>query len=103
MAEAIAALTEQVRIRGLGNSMPGLLDETDALVREAGDRKCELTFARHAASRLVASAVMINDHTAFRADWMPFAGLRQSGLGTGGMPDTFEDMRIEKLVVWRAD
>jgi hypothetical protein len=37
MAEAIAALTEQVRIRGLGNSMPGLLDETDALVREAGD------------------------------------------------------------------
>jgi hypothetical protein len=24
--EAIAALSEQVRIRGLGNSMPGLLD-----------------------------------------------------------------------------
>jgi acyl-CoA reductase-like NAD-dependent aldehyde dehydrogenase len=61
----------------------------------------ELTFARHAADRLAASAVMINDHTAFRTDWMPFAGLRQSGLGTGGMPDTFEDMRIEKLVVWR--
>jgi acyl-CoA reductase-like NAD-dependent aldehyde dehydrogenase len=34
---------------------------------------------------------------------MPFAGLRQSGLGTGGMPYTFEDMRIEKLVVWRED
>ncbi|MCF8017525.1 MAG: aldehyde dehydrogenase family protein [Chromatiaceae bacterium] len=63
----------------------------------------ELTFARHAASRLAASAVMINDHTAFRTDWMPFAGLRQSGLGTGGMPYSFEEMRIEKLVVWRAD
>ncbi|MCF7997141.1 MAG: aldehyde dehydrogenase family protein, partial [Chromatiaceae bacterium] len=63
----------------------------------------ELAFARHAADRLAASAVMINDHTAFRTDWMPFAGLRQSGLGTGGMPYTFEDMRIEKLVVWRAD
>ncbi|MEA3642411.1 MAG: aldehyde dehydrogenase family protein [Lamprobacter sp.] len=63
----------------------------------------ELAFARHAASRLAASAVMINDHTAFRTDWMPFAGLRQSGLGTGGMPYTFEDMRTEKLVVWRTD
>jgi acyl-CoA reductase-like NAD-dependent aldehyde dehydrogenase len=63
----------------------------------------ELAFARHAADRLAASAVMINDHTAFRTDWMPFAGLRQSGLGTGGMPYTFDDMRTEKLVVWRAD
>ncbi|MBK5942248.1 aldehyde dehydrogenase family protein [Halochromatium roseum] len=63
----------------------------------------ELAYARHAASRLAASAVMINDHTAFRTDWMPFAGLRQSGLGTGGMPYSFEEMRIEKLVVWRAD
>jgi len=32
-------------------------------------------------------------------DWMPFAGLRQSGLGTGGIPYTLEDMQIEKMIV----
>jgi acyl-CoA reductase-like NAD-dependent aldehyde dehydrogenase len=49
--------------------------------------------------RLDASAVMINDHTAFRDDVMPFAGLRESGLGTGGIPYTLEDMQIDKLTV----
>jgi len=43
--------------------------------------------------------VMINDHTAFRVDWMPFAGLRQSGLGTGGIPYSIRDMQVEKLIV----
>ncbi len=51
---------------------------------------------------LDASAVMINDHTAFRVDWMPFAGLRQSGLGVGGIPYTYRDMTIEKLMVLRS-
>ncbi|MFQ5634552.1 MAG: aldehyde dehydrogenase family protein [Gammaproteobacteria bacterium] len=49
--------------------------------------------------RLDASAVMINDHTAFRDDVMPFAGLRESGLGVGGIPYTMEDMQIDKLMV----
>lgn len=53
----------------------------------------------HIAKLLNASAVMINDHTAFRVDWMPFAGLKQSGLGTGGIPYTFEDMQIAKMIV----
>ena len=57
--------------------------------------------AMHAYSRLDASAVMLNDHTAFRVDWMPFAGLRQSGLGVGGIPFTFHDMQIEKMFVGR--
>jgi acyl-CoA reductase-like NAD-dependent aldehyde dehydrogenase len=50
-------------------------------------------------SRLDAAAVMINDHTAFRVDWMPFAGLKESGLGIGGIPYTMRDMQIEKLMV----
>ena len=49
--------------------------------------------------KLDASAVMINDHTAFRDDVMPFAGLRESGLGVGGIPYTMEDMQIEKMMV----
>jgi len=48
---------------------------------------------------LAASAVMINDHTAFRVDWMPFAGLKHSGLGVGGIPFTMRDMQIEKMTV----
>ena len=52
--------------------------------------------------RLDAATVMINDHTAFRVDWMPFAGIRQSGLGVGGIPYTFEDMQIDKQIVIRS-
>ncbi len=63
----------------------------------------DLDKALYASRRLDASAVMINDHTAFRVDWMPFAGLRQSGLGTGGIPHTFRDMQIEKLTVVHSD
>ena len=58
--------------------------------------------AMYAYQHLAASAVMINDHTAFRVDWMPFAGLKQSGYGVGGIPYTFEDMQIEKLAVIRS-
>lgn len=52
--------------------------------------------------RLDAAAVMINDHTAFRVDWMPFAGLKESGYGVGGIPYTFEDMQVEKMMVLRS-
>jgi acyl-CoA reductase-like NAD-dependent aldehyde dehydrogenase len=58
--------------------------------------------ALYAFKNLAASTVMINDHTAFRADWMPFAGLRESGYGTGGIPYTFSDMQIEKMVVFHS-
>lgn len=59
--------------------------------------------AMQIANGLDASAVMVNDHTAFRADWMPFAGLRQSGLGTGGIPHTMRDMSADKMIVLRTD
>ena len=59
--------------------------------------------AMEISDRLDASAVMVNDHTAFRADWMPFAGLRQSGLGTSGVPYTLRDMTVDKMIVLRTD
>ncbi len=46
-----------------------------------------------------ASAVMINDHTAFRVDWMPFGGRDLSGIGIGGIPYTIKEMTREKLIV----
>jgi acyl-CoA reductase-like NAD-dependent aldehyde dehydrogenase len=62
----------------------------------------DLDVARHACRHLDGSAVMVNDHTAFRVDWMPFAGLRESGLGVGGIPYTFRDMQVEKMCVIRS-
>jgi acyl-CoA reductase-like NAD-dependent aldehyde dehydrogenase len=56
----------------------------------------------HAFKRLNGSAVMVNDHTAFRVDWMPFAGLKHSGYGVGGIPYTFRDMQVEKMMVIRS-
>ena len=58
--------------------------------------------AMRVSKKINASAVMVNDHTAFRVDWMPFAGLKQSGLGVGGIPYTMEDMQIEKMTVLRS-
>jgi len=62
----------------------------------------DIDTAVRAADRLDAGAVMINDHTAFRVDWMPFAGIRQSGLGVGGIRYTMRDMQSEKLIVLRS-
>ena len=62
----------------------------------------DLDTIMRASRRLDAAAVMVNDHTAFRVDWMPFGGLKQSGLGVGGIPYTTRDMQIEKLVVIRS-
>ena len=59
--------------------------------------------AMHLYKQLDASAVMVNDHTAFRDDVMPFAGLRESGLGIGGSPYSMEDMQIDKMMVVRSD
>lgn len=52
---------------------------------------------------LNAAAVMVNDHTAFRGDWMPFAGLKQSGYGVGRIPYTYDDMQVEKMLVMKSE
>ncbi len=62
----------------------------------------DIDTAMHCYQNLDASAVMVNEHTAFRVDWMPFAGLKQSGLGVGGIPYTYEDMQIDKMMVLRS-
>lgn len=61
----------------------------------------DIDVALQASERLDASAVMINDHTAFRTDWMPFDGRRESGYGVGGIPFTMREMTQEKLRVFR--
>jgi acyl-CoA reductase-like NAD-dependent aldehyde dehydrogenase len=58
-----------------------------------------IDMALHAVRRLNATAVMVNDHTAFRVDWMPFGGAKASGLGLGGISYSMEEMSKDKLMV----
>lgn len=59
----------------------------------------DLDVAIDSVRRLNATAVMVNDHTAFRADWMPFGGRDHSGLGMGGIPYSIHEMTRVKLMV----
>ena len=59
----------------------------------------DLDIALETVQKLNATAVMVNDHTAFRVDWMPFGGRDASGLGMGGIPYSMHEMTREKLMV----
>ena len=48
-------------------------------------------------------SIMINDHTAFRVDWMPFGAYKESGLGVGGIAKSIKDMSLERLTVFKSD
>jgi acyl-CoA reductase-like NAD-dependent aldehyde dehydrogenase len=61
----------------------------------------DLSVAQDCIKRLDATAVMVNDHTAFRVDWMPFAGRRHSGHGIGGIGYTMHDMLTPKMAVFK--
>jgi acyl-CoA reductase-like NAD-dependent aldehyde dehydrogenase len=83
-------------------------DDIDAAVQQANALPIafqasiyskDIDVSMHLYGQLDATAVMINEHTAFRDDVMPFAGLRESGLGVGGIPYTMEDMQIDKMLV----
>jgi len=58
-----------------------------------------LDLALDTVKKLNATAVMVNDHTAFRVDWMPFGGRDISGIGMGGISYTINEMTREKLTV----
>jgi len=62
-----------------------------------------LDTALHCYKHLDGTAVMVNENTLFRVDWMPFAGARHSGHGVGGIPYTMHEMQVEKMMVWRSD
>lgn len=59
----------------------------------------DIDSALRVSRRIDAASVMINDHTAFRVDWMPFAGFKESGYGVGGIPYTLKDMQVEKQII----
>lgn len=62
-----------------------------------------LDIALDCVKKLNATAVMVNDHTAFRVDWMPFGGRDASGIGMGGIQYSMHEMTREKLMVIKSD
>ena len=83
---------------------------------EAIDKANSLPFAFQAAvftnnlettldtvKKLNATSVMVNDHTAFRVDWMPFGGRDSSGIGMGGIPYSMDEMTRVKMMVIKSD
>ena len=46
---------------------------------------------------------MINDHTAFRADWMPFGGYKDSGFGMSGIGPFIDRHYRKKLMILKSD
>jgi acyl-CoA reductase-like NAD-dependent aldehyde dehydrogenase len=51
------------------------------------------------AKKIKTMTMVINDHNAYRVDWMPFAGYRQSGLGMGGVKYMMNEMVQLKQVI----
>ncbi|MEO2003431.1 MAG: aldehyde dehydrogenase family protein [Candidatus Poribacteria bacterium] len=62
----------------------------------------DIDTALAAAKGLDATAVMVNDHTAFRVDWMPFGGRGPSGLGMGGIAPAMHELTQEKMIVFKS-
>lgn len=63
----------------------------------------DLDIAFDCINKLNATAVMVNDHTAFRVDWMPFGGRDASGIGMGGIAYAMHEMTRVKLMVFKSN
>lgn len=59
----------------------------------------DINLSFYFAKNVNSKAVIINDSTAFRVDWMPFGGDKESGFGVGGVKYTIKDMTKEKLII----
>ena len=82
-------------------------DKADAIARanalpyafQASIYSNDLTDVLDTSNKLNATAVMVNDHTAFRVDWMPFGGRDASGIGMGGIQYSMHEMTRGKMLV----
>lgn len=101
----------QMEIFGPVVCVYGYRDKEDALARanglpfafQASIFTQRLDDALDTSQKLNATAVMINDHTAFRVDWMPFGGRDSSGIGMGGIPYSMHEMTRDKMTVIKSD
>jgi acyl-CoA reductase-like NAD-dependent aldehyde dehydrogenase len=59
----------------------------------------DIDLAMNYAIAIDSKAVIINDSTAFRVDWMPFGGAKESGFKVGGIKYSIHDLIEEKLII----
>lgn len=67
---------------------------------QAGIFTNDISRAFSAARRLQVGGVIINDVSAFRADHMPYGGVKESGTGREGPRYAIEEMTEMKLICW---
>lgn len=105
------AIVSQKEIFGPVVCVYSYTDKADAIARanslpyafQASIYTNDLTDALDTSNKLNATAVMVNDHTAFRVDWMPFGGRDASGLGMGGIQYSMHEMTREKMLVIKSE
>jgi acyl-CoA reductase-like NAD-dependent aldehyde dehydrogenase len=68
---------------------------------QAGIFTRDLQRAFHAARHCHVGGFLINDVPQFRADQMPYGGVKRSGTGREGPHYAIEEMTERKLIVWR--
>jgi len=68
---------------------------------QAGIFTSNIQRAFHAARKLEVGGVMIDDIPMFRADHMPYGGVKESGMGREGPRYAIEEMTELKLICWR--
>ena len=68
---------------------------------QAGIFTPDVARAFQAARRLEVGGVMINDIPMYRADHMPYGGVKESGIGREGPRYAIEEMTEAKLICWR--
>jgi len=68
---------------------------------QAGIFTSDLVRAFGAARRLRFGGVLINDIPLFRADHMPYGGMKNSGLGREGPRYAIEEMTESKIICWK--
>jgi acyl-CoA reductase-like NAD-dependent aldehyde dehydrogenase len=68
---------------------------------QAGIFTNDLQTAFRAARRLEVGGVMINDIPMYRADHMPYGGVKESGTGREGPRYAIEEMTEMKLICWK--
>lgn len=74
------------------------LNDTE-LIFESSIFTYDMSVFMKAVKTIPAMSLVINEHTAFRVDWMPFGGHKASGLGMGGVKYSIEEMTRTKQII----
>lgn len=85
------------------DSLDDAIEQTNATPYglQAGIFTRDLERAFRAARRLDVGGVMINDVPMYRADHMPYGGVKESGNGREGPKYAIEEMTESKLICWK--